>query len=221
MQRRSPENTITAIRIRGRSAASWGIVMENGQAFTDYYRLLQVSADCDAKVLEKAYRHFAQMYHPDHTDTADVDKFQEIIAAYKVLRDPAQRAEYDREYHARRKSNFFEFVRNEDIRIDEKSAIDDAEAHQKILFYLYKRRRENAEEPGLLGFHLQELLGCGDDSFEFHMWFLKSKGYIAKQENGTMAITIEGVEHVISTSRASEAERLLLARADPAQPRAN
>ena len=45
--------------------------MENGHDFVDYYDLLQVNPDCDARILELAYRHFAKMYHPDHPETAD------------------------------------------------------------------------------------------------------------------------------------------------------
>ncbi|MBV7266621.1 DnaJ domain-containing protein [Erythrobacter ani] len=187
--------------------------MENGQLFTDYYALLQVNSTCDAKMLEKAYRHFAQMYHPDHADTADVEKFQEIIEAYKVLRDPELRAEYDAAYKARRKDNFFEFVNTDDFRVEESSAIDDAEAHQKILYLLYKRRREHADDPGILGFYLQESLGCSDETFEFHSWYLKSKGFIERTEAGTLAITIEGVDHVISFTKANEAAKLLTSEA--------
>ena len=195
--------------------------MENGQDFVDYYALLQVDATCDAVMLEKAYRHFAQMYHPDHAETADVEKFQAIIAAYKVLRDPDQRAQYNREYKARRKTNFFEFAKNEDIRIDEQSAINDAEAHQTILFFLYKRRREHADDPGITGYFVQQLLNCSDESFEFHTWYLKSKGFIDITEEGKLAITIDGVDHVISTSRRHEAEKLLLAKANHTEPRAS
>ena len=192
--------------------------MENGHDFVDYYALLQVDSTCDSKMLEKAYRHFAQLYHPDHPESADVGKFQEIISAYKVLRDPQSRKQYDKAYRERRKSNFFEFAQNEDVQISEESALKDAEAHQTILYFLYKRRREHADEPGVIGYFLQELLDCSDESFEFHTWYLKSKGYIEALEDGTLAITIEGVDHVISMSRASEAEKLLISQSQVEVP---
>lgn len=194
-----------------------GTTLENGQEFVDYYALLQVNPTCDAKMLEKAYRHFAHMYHPDHSETGNVDKFHEINEAYSALRSPEMREKYDRIYHAYKGKGAEHVPDGDEVRIDEKSAIGDAEMHEKILFHLYKRRRERAEDPGVIGYTLQEMLKCTDENFEFHIWYLKSKGFLDKTEQGTLAITIEGVDHVISMSRAAEAERLLIAKSDSAR----
>jgi curved DNA-binding protein len=184
--------------------------MESGQEFVDYYSLLQADPTCDAKMLEQAYRHFARMYHPDHPETADATKFQEIIEAYSVLRDTDKRAKYDLEYRQRRPNGSYRFSKNEEARIDEKSPMSDAEVHEKILFHLYKQRREHADDPGVIGYYIQKMIDCSDDNYEFHVWYLKSKGLIHVTEHGTLAITIEGVDHVISLSRTIEAERLLI-----------
>lgn len=182
---------------------------EESHGFVDYYALLQVSPNCDAKMLEKAYRYFAQMYHPDHTQTADVEKFQEIIEAYRVLRDPEARSEYDRTYRTHHREEIFEHPGDGAGAIDGRTAMDDADAHEKILQFLYKRRREKPRDPGVIGFYIQELLDCSDDTFEFHAWYLKSKGLLRATEQGTFEITIEGVEHVISESREAERRRLI------------
>ena len=58
-------------------------------------------------------------------------------------------------------------------------------------------------------YYLQQELGCSDESFEFHTWYLKSKGLIEISPASEYAITIEGVDHVITQSRA-EKEKLLL-----------
>jgi curved DNA-binding protein len=76
---------------------------------------------------------------------------------------------------------------------------------------LYKRRREDAQNAGVPPFYLQEMLNCSDEHFEFHKWYLKEKGFIAITEQGTLAITIQGVDHVISMSRTTRAEKLLIA----------
>lgn len=191
--------------------------MESAQPFVDYYDILQVNPSCDASMLEKAYRHFAQKYHPDHVETADVDKFQEVTEAYAVLRNAEKRAEYDKEYKRLGKGTVHSFPLNEDIRIDEKDAVADAEIHEKILFFLYKRRREHPEQPGVLSYHVQGLVRCSDESFEFHIWYLKSKGFLEITEQSELAITIEGVDHVIAMSRAVE-ERKLLTTEKAAQP---
>ena len=183
--------------------------------FVDLYALLQVSPDCDGKILEKAYHHFALKYHPDQAETADVGKFQEVVDAYTVLRDREKRAEYDKQYAAHHGDNVFAFPGAQDAAVKGSEALADAEAHQKILMHLYKQRRENAEQPGVVGYFVQRMLGCSDESFDFHVWYLKSKGLISVTEQAELAITIEGVDHVISMSRTAEAEKLLIAQTKP------
>ena len=57
------------------------------------------------------------------------------------------------------------------------------------------------------------MLQCSHEHFEFHKWYLKEKGYIVLTEQGTLAITIQGIDHVISLSRTSKAEKLLISQA--------
>ena len=187
---------------------------ESGQ-FVDYYALLQVNPTCDIPTLEKAYRHFAHKYHPDHPDTSDVDMFRKILRAYRKLREPESRAEYDKVYKKHKGNSFDSPSVGDDIRIDAESALVDAEMHEKMLFNLYKRRREQPEDPGVMIYKLQRLLDCTDDNFDFHVWYLKSKGLINWTEEGTLVITIEGVDHVISMSRAAEEKRLQIPQSKP------
>ncbi|WP_087576345.1 DnaJ domain-containing protein (plasmid) [Sphingobium sp. SJ10-10] len=182
--------------------------MTNGEPFIDYYKILQVSPNCDARALETAYRFLAKKYHPDHVETADVTKFNEVIEAYKALRNPDQRAQYDLLYTG--KTGFI-FSANVEVD-DEKTANDDADAHAKILLFLYKRRRENAQDAGVGRYFVQKMLNCSDEHFEFHLWYLKSKSLIEITEQGTLAITIEGVDHVISMSQTIMREKLLIGR---------
>ncbi|WP_170234968.1 DnaJ domain-containing protein [Croceicoccus sediminis] len=183
--------------------------MENGQHYTDYYKVLKVNPDCDARILELAYHYFAKMYHPDNAATADPDRFAETIEAYRILRDPEKRAAYDRTYN-RGSGASFEFPQSDELALDEKSALSDAETHAKILSFLYKRRREHASDAGVIGWLLQEMLGCSEDHFEFHVWYLKNKGFIEVTEQGTIAVTIAGVDHVIASSRTRQADTLML-----------
>ena len=186
--------------------------MERGPEFVDYYSLLQVSPHCDPKILESAYRHFAKIYHPDHMATADVEKFNELSEAYKILRDPDTRAEYNRFYFNQTDKTKRQFRPEKELQNGDSPALGDAEIHEKILITLYRRRREQANDPGVVGWLLQEMLGCSEDNFEFHIWYLKSKGFIEHTDQGTWAVTIQGVDHVISTSRANLSERLLIAQ---------
>lgn len=186
--------------------------MSEGQGFVDYYAILQVDPDCDAKTLETAYRHLAKMYHPDHTQTADIDKFNAVMGAYRALRNPEQRAEYDVLHVAHAKENWFKFPSNGDVGIDEKSIVEDADVHARILMFLYRKRRENARSAGVAAFYVQQMLDCSEEHIDFHLWYLKSKGLIEITEQGSLAITIEGIDHVIAMSRTAMTEKLRIAQ---------
>lgn len=187
--------------------------------FVDYYRILEVKPDCDAKNLEAAYRRLAKAYHPDHMETADVDKFNTVVQAYRLLRDASVRAEYDILYNENIPADDAASVMFDDVRIEEQAALTDAEAHEKILMKLYKKRRENAQNPGVLAFYIQEYLNCSDEIFEFHAWYLKAKGFVERTEQNELAITVEGIDHVIAMSRTSMvAAQLRIASADKATP---
>jgi curved DNA-binding protein len=63
----------------------------------DYYRVLQVDPDAEPEVSHAAYRRLAAKYHPDVNQSAEAsDRMSEINTAYGVLKDPEQRAQYDR-----------------------------------------------------------------------------------------------------------------------------
>jgi len=66
--------------------------------FIDYYQVLGVPKDADAKAIKKAYRKLARKHHPDVNpdDPAAEQKFKEVGEAYAVLSDTEKRAKYDR-----------------------------------------------------------------------------------------------------------------------------
>lgn len=62
----------------------------------DYYEVLGVPRDADAKAIKNAFRRLALRYHPDRNKSPDAEeRFKEIAEAYAVLSDPQKRAEYD------------------------------------------------------------------------------------------------------------------------------
>lgn len=67
----------------------------------DYYNILGLHRDADAKAIKKAYRQLARRYHPDVNKSDDAaEKFQQVQEAYQVLNDPDQRKIYDQFGHA-------------------------------------------------------------------------------------------------------------------------
>lgn len=186
--------------------------MENRGAFPNFYEILQVNPDADSRILEIAYHYFAKMYHPDNVETADTDKFNQVVEAYRTLRDPAKRADYDAKVLGEIPTAAFTFDPTSELDIDSSTAVDDAEVHAEILMRLYDKRRRSASEPGIAGWILQEKLECSEDQFEFHAWYLKSKGFIEMTEQGTIAVTAAGVDHVISQSRSNMVEQRLITK---------
>jgi molecular chaperone DnaJ len=66
------------------------------EARRDYYEVLGVSHDADAKTIKNAFRRLALQYHPDRSrEPGAEERFKEIAEAYAVLSDPKRRADYD------------------------------------------------------------------------------------------------------------------------------
>jgi molecular chaperone DnaJ len=62
----------------------------------DYYEVLGVARDADARAIKEAFRKLALRYHPDRSREPQAEeRFKEIAEAYAVLSDPRRRAEYD------------------------------------------------------------------------------------------------------------------------------
>lgn len=180
----------------------------------DHYSVLGVRPECAPKDLEIAYKALAKEYHPDHSETADLDRFTQITAAYRVLRDPLKRIEYDEANPhlfaapAHTGSRFGGF--------DQATVTNDALTHETILMHLYNLRRQGSDRIGAGEWQLLDLIGCSDKNLAFHTWYLKEKGFIQIVEDGTWAITIAGVDHAIETMRTRQDTVRLLARSERA-----
>lgn len=62
----------------------------------DYYEVLGVPREADAKAIKDAFRELAMQYHPDRNKSPDAEgRFKEIAEAYAILSDPKKRTEYD------------------------------------------------------------------------------------------------------------------------------
>jgi curved DNA-binding protein CbpA len=179
--------------------------------FVDYYEVLEISANANSGTIERMFRYFAQRYHPDNPETGDRLRFDTVVEAHDTLKDPIKRARYDIEYHNRRnvRSKLVAEVRNTNS-IGQGIHIQD-----KLLSLLYVKRRQSVREPGIGDVELEQLSGCPAEHLEFHLWYLREKGWIEKTENGTFAITVDGVDRTNSEHHRRSTEKLLTDQSNP------
>jgi hypothetical protein len=160
--------------------------------FVDYYELLQLSPNADTDTIERMFRHLAKKTHPDSTEFADNDRFQKIVEAHRTLADPEARAGYDVKYqdYWNRKWRLASEAGNT-------SAFgDDQETRERLLSLLYVQRRRNMNNPGLGELVIARLLQTQPELIEFHLWYLKAKGWVERLQTGHLAITAPGVDQV-------------------------
>jgi curved DNA-binding protein CbpA len=182
-----------------------------GSFIEDYYETLQVSSNADFETIERVYRFLAKRCHPDNLQTGDAEKFKIAVEAFSVLSDPEKRAAYDVRYERARTRQWSIFV--------EMPLSDGVEADRRIrdgvLSLLYSARRHDASNPGMGIIDLERLLGCPRKHMEFHVWYLKEKGWIVRADDGRFAITASGVDAVIENDILSQKDRLLPPADDP------
>lgn len=185
------------------------------KSFVNYYEILDVDPDASPAAIERRFRNLARRYHPDNQTTADRARFDEIVEAHKTLRDAGKRARYheDHKHHlpplsqpAAEETGPAEMEDAEDIGergdyIDPAGIDRDLAVQNNILTLLYLRRRGNIREPGIGSGELERLSGCPHEHLEFHIWFLKAKGWIATGDDGMLAITIDGVDRAAALYR--------------------
>lgn len=189
--------------------------MNGDTTFVDFYSRLQIDPSCDHREIELAFHRLAKIYHPDAGESADIDRFSEVTEAYRALRDPDAREAFDEQYR-RATGSAFPGGRSKLHADDVPDAARDAKVHTDMLLQLYRKRRNEPSDPGINGWLLQETLGCTPTQFEFHVWYLKAKGFLHTTEQGTIAITIEGVDHVLANARLEEGRKLLFAPSEQA-----
>src|SRR5260221_2412500 len=176
--------------------------------FIDCYEILEISPNANSGSLERMFRYLAQRYRPDNPDTGDRLRFDLVLEANATLKDPAKRAQYDIHYkqHSGLRSKLAEEAG------DSKGIDRDVEIQEKLLSIFYTKRRQNINDPGVADFELERLLDCPAEYLEFHLWYLKAKGWIGRTDNGMLAIPIEGIDLANSEHHHKVTSKLLMDR---------
>jgi curved DNA-binding protein CbpA len=179
--------------------------------FIDYYELLQLSPNADTETIERVFRHLAKKYHPDSISFAGNDRFLQIVEAHQTLSDHKARAEYDVKHqdYINRKWRLASAASNGSLPEDDKAI------RERLLSMLYVQRRQNMKSPGLGEHQIAHLLGTPFELVEFHLWYLKTKGWVERLETGHLAITSSGVDQVEQNRVLFRPDRLIEAACDP------
>jgi curved DNA-binding protein CbpA len=156
----------------------------------DHYEVLQVSRNAAPETIDRVFRFMAKRYHPDNQETGDAERFNEVVAAFRVLSNPEMRVAYDVRYDQIRINRAR--LLNQEVAEDEFG--QDTRIRTMILSLLYGARREDVDEPGMGTLELERLVDCPEEHMKFHIWYLKSNGWIERLDNGQYAITASGVD---------------------------
>lgn len=162
------------------------------KAFADYYDLLQLSPQADTDTIERVFRHLAKKLHPDNKESADPDRFRLIVEAQRILTNPETRAAYDVKYqdYWNRKWKLVSEAG------ETTTFSDDRETRESLLSLLYVQRRRDPKRPGMSDYDMARLLGKPFELVEFHVWYLKAKGWVERLDTGQLAISALGVDQV-------------------------
>ena len=171
----------------------------------DLYEILEISPNASQETIERMFRYFAQRYHPDRQSTGDADRFRKIAKAYSTLKEPESRAAYDSQH----KTNLdYQWSLVEEAG-DDDSFEKDNMIQERVLSVLYTKRKRDPREPGLGPVQLERLTGCPNEMLEFHLWYLRDKGWVMRMEDGSMAITADGVDQSLMLHRRDGAQKLI------------
>jgi curved DNA-binding protein CbpA len=179
--------------------------MMEASNFIDCYEIMEISPNADLGTIERMFRYLAQRYHPDNQDTGDRLRFDAVMAAYGTLKDPVKRAEYDIQHknHSTSRSKLAEEAS------DCEGIGRDVDIQNKLLSILYVQRRQNIRDPGIGSSILGRTLDCPAEHVEFHLWYLKEKGWVNRTDGGAFAITAEGVDRANSEHHRKTINKLL------------
>jgi hypothetical protein len=176
-------------------------------SFVDYYELLQLSSNADADTIDRVFRHLAKKFHPDNTDSADSDRFRLLLEAHRTLADPEARAGYDVKYQDYWNGKW----RIASEASDGTVSSNDNGTRQSLLSLMYVQRRRDMKDPGLGENEVAHLLSMPLELVEFHVWYLKAKGWVERLETGKLAISALGVDEVEQGRLRLRHDRLLTA----------
>lgn len=161
-------------------------------AFVDYYDVLQLSPNADEDTIHRVFRHLARKCHPDLPEGGDSERFRLLVKAHTTLTAPDSRAAYDARYQEYWNRKW----RVASEASDGSAFAEDQNTREKLLSLLYVQRRRDMRMPGLGEYEMARLLRIPVELVEFHLWYLREKGWVQRIDTGQLAISANGVDSI-------------------------
>ena len=156
----------------------------------NYYDLLQINPRAEVETIDRVYRIMAARYHPDNKQTGDAQRLRLLTEAYQVLRDPAKRHEYDRQFEINPAGPLPIFLGKEFT-----DGIDaEAKIRVGVLCLLYSKRRANPDFAALSLLDMENIMAFPRERLLFALWYLRAKRYVLQDDRSSFIISAEGVD---------------------------
>ena len=169
--------------------------------FVNHYETLEISPKASFDTIERVFRFLAKRHHPDSTEAADPQRFKALVHAYEVLSDPEQRAAFDNALDRHQQEEA-------DLEKGAGSVTDDAADRHRLLSLFYAKRRRDMKYPGIGIATVEQMMNIPPEVLDFHIWYFREKGWIAREEGGTISITAEGVDRLENSNQARQQQDL-------------
>jgi curved DNA-binding protein CbpA len=179
--------------------------------FVDYYDLLQLSPNADDDTIHRVFRHLAKKCHPDSKDGGDPERFRRLVQAHRTLTEGETRAAYDAKYQEYWNRKW----RVASEASDGSAFAEDHETREKLLSLLYVQRRRDMRTPGLGEYEMARLLRIPVELVEFHIWYLREKGWVQRIDTGQLAISANGVDSIERSRLRLPPDHLLTTHGSP------
>jgi curved DNA-binding protein CbpA len=191
--------------------------MPENDSFVDYYELLRVSPGAEVESIQRVHRALAARYHPDNTETGDLERFLRVNEAYQILSDPIKRRDFDQQYENRKESPLPVFLTKEFA-----EGVD-GEINRRIgmLCLLYTQRRANQAAPALSVLEIEQKMSIPREHLVFTIWYLKAKRFIQQDDRSSLGITAEGIDFLENNLPQHKTMYKMLEAADMGSSRSN
>jgi len=175
--------------------------------FVDYYEILGLDPDADLETIHRVYKILATRFHPDNSESGNLERFLAIKVAYEVLADPEKRKSFDAQRKVARKDQpiplFLTRQFSDDI---------NGEGNRRlgVLCLLYNQRKQHAGTPSLSILQLESMMCMPREHLVFTIWYLKQKRMISSDDKSSLLITAEGMDFLEAAIPREDVVRKLL-----------